>query len=170
MGVSGCGKTTIGSALAAALGSTFVDADALHPAGNLAKMAEGTPLTDEDRWPWLDAVGSALSAGEVVVACSALRWSYRERLCAAAPDVSFVHLHGPVELLRERMSARRDHFMPTLLLDSQLATLEPLLRSERGTVVSLEPPIDEIVSTTLAFLRGNDGSTPLPQTPIGASR
>jgi carbohydrate kinase (thermoresistant glucokinase family) len=124
MGVSGSGKSTVGAELAARLGVPFVDGDALHPVANVAKMAAGIPLDDADRWPWLDAVGARLAESRVVVACSALRRSYRDRLRAAAPDVRFVLLDGSRELLAARTGARLDHFMPPALLDSQLATLE----------------------------------------------
>jgi gluconokinase len=124
MGVSGSGKSTVGAELAARLGVPFVDGDALHPVANVAKMAAGIPLDDADRWPWLDAVGTRLAESPVVVACSALRRSYRDRLRAAAPDVRFVLLDGSRELLAARTGARLDHFMPPALLDSQLATLE----------------------------------------------
>src|SRR5688572_15692276 len=103
MGVSGSGKTTVGQRLAEALGVRFADADALHPPANLRKMAAGIPLTDDDRWPWLDAVGAELAGGGVVVACSALRRAYRDRLRAAAPGARFVFLHGDRELLEQRM-------------------------------------------------------------------
>lgn len=125
MGVSGCGKSTLGAALAARLGAGFVDADPLHPAANLAKMAAGEPLTDADRWPWLDAVAAVLrDRAPVVVACSALRRAYRDRL-RAARGVRFVHLAAPREVILARMTTRQDHFMPASLLASQYDTLEP---------------------------------------------
>ncbi len=123
-GVSGSGKSTVGALLAERLELPFVDGDALHPPANVAKMAAGVPLDDADRWPWLDAVGERLGASPVVVACSALRRVYRDRLRAAAPGVRFVLLDGSRELLAARTGARADHFMPPALLDSQLATLE----------------------------------------------
>src|SRR5258708_3282081 len=131
MGVSGSGKTTVGAALAARLGVGFRDADEFHPAANVAKMSAGTPLTDEDRWPWLDAIGAALAeAGRegrgIVVGCSALKRIYRDRLRAAAHrPIVFVHLTGSRETLETRMLTRKGHFMPASLLASQLATLEP---------------------------------------------
>lgn len=125
MGVSGCGKTTLGRALADRLGAAFVDADDLHPPPNLAKMAAGQPLTDADRWPWLDLVAQALrDRAPVVVACSALRRAYRDRLRTAG-DVRFLHLAAPQEVIARRMAARQGHFMPPGLLASQFATLEP---------------------------------------------
>lgn len=127
MGVSGCGKSTVGSLLARRLEVPFLDADALHPPANVAKMSAGVPLTDEDRMPWLDAVARELAApGSVVVACSALRRSYRDTIRATAPDAVFVHLQGLRDLLAARIAARLDHFMPASLLDTQLETLEPL--------------------------------------------
>ena len=150
MGVSGSGKSSIGSALAQRLEVPFVDADDLHPPANKRKMASGSPLVDADRWPWLDAVGAALAAQPaIVVACSALRLSYRDRLRVAAPDAVFVHLHGSDALLAERLGARSHEFMPTTLLGSQLATLEPLEPGEVGFVVDIAPSpeaiVDEIV-------------------------
>ncbi|MGZ3459248.1 MAG: gluconokinase [Archangium sp.] len=130
MGVSGAGKTTVGERLAASLGWSFLDADAFHPPGNVAKMAAGVPLTDEDRAPWLERLrermGSALETGEdLVLACSALKRSYRERLTVDAARQRWVYLHAPRELLAERLARRRGHYMPPALLDSQLAALEP---------------------------------------------
>lgn len=128
MGVSGSGKSTVGAAIAERLGLPFVDGDDLHPVANVAKMAAGIPLEDADRWPWLDAVGERLATSPVVVACSALRRVYRDRLRAAAPSARFVLLDGTPQLLAARMTARTvtdpEHFMPPALLTSQLATLE----------------------------------------------
>ena len=125
MGVSGCGKSTLGAALAARLGAAFVDADDLHPPANVAKMAAGEPLTDADRWPWLDAVAQALrDPGPVVVACSALRRSHRDRLRAAG-DLQFLHLAAPQAAIAARITARKGHFMPPGLLATQNETLEP---------------------------------------------
>ncbi|WP_421733921.1 gluconokinase [Cellulomonas sp.] len=142
MGVSGCGKSTVGSLLADRLGVPFLDADSLHPPANLAKMAGGVPLTDADRWPWLRLVGSALAGAPdgTVVACSALRRAYRDVLREAAPDVRFVHLVGTHAQLSARMSSREGHFMPASLLDTQLATLEPLEPDEQG--IALDCTLD----------------------------
>lgn len=148
MGVSGSGKSTIGSRLADHLGVPFTDADDLHPASNVAKMAAGTPLTDGDRWPWLALVGEALAAASatgLVVACSALKRSYREAILVEATGALFVQLDGSGELLEQRMGARTDHFMPTTLLDSQLATLEPLRPDEPGFTVGIDQEPGEIV-------------------------
>ncbi len=146
MGATGVGKTTVGIALAAGLAVPFVDADALHPATNVAKMARGEPLDDVDRAPWLDAVGAWLAEHpHGVVACSALRRVYRDRLRLAAPDVRFLHLVGDTELLDSRLQRRTDHFMPASLVSSQLATLEPLEPDEDGLVVGCTLPVEEIV-------------------------
>jgi len=144
MGVSGTGKSTIGRALAEALGIPFVEGDDLHPEVNRAKMAAGIPLTDDDRAPWLDAVAAELRR-PVVVACSALKRRYRDRLREAAPDLELVYLHGAAELLAARMEGREGHFMPTSLLWSQLDTLEEPGGDEEpiGVDVALRP--DEIV-------------------------
>jgi carbohydrate kinase (thermoresistant glucokinase family) len=145
MGVSGSGKTTVGRALAERLGVPFTDGDDLHPAANLRKMTDGIPLTDSDRWPWLDAVGAVLAQGAHVVACSALRRSYRDRLRAAAPRLALVYLDVPREVVVERMAERPGHFMPASLLDSQLATLEPPDPAEGAMVVDATAPVAELV-------------------------
>jgi gluconokinase len=149
MGVSGCGKTTVGALLAPLLGGTFIDGDALHPAANIEKMAAGRPLDDEDRYPWLQVIGqrlgAAAAAGEaLVVGCSALKRSYRDLIRGAVPHVGFVHLHGTPELLAARMADRPGHFMPSGLLNSQLATLEPLGPDEYGRVHDLADEPDRI--------------------------
>jgi gluconokinase len=135
MGVAGTGKTTIGPLLASRFGVPYAEADDFHPESNIAKMSAGTPLTDEDRQPWLDAIG-AWAHGRAglggVVSCSALKRSYRDRLRAAAPDIVFVHLTGERALIEDRMAHRQGHFMPTALLDSQFATLQPLEADEAG--------------------------------------
>lgn len=158
MGVSGCGKSSVGEALASRLGLPFIEGDALHPESNVAKMAAGTPLTDEDRWPWLTVIGErmadALSRGEgIVVSCSALKKIYREHLRAATGGhLSFVYLDGSRELLGRRMGARTGHFMPLGLLDSQLATLE-VPTGEPGVVtVSIDQPVEGIVDDALQGL------------------
>ena len=136
MGVSGAGKTEVGSALATQLGVPFTDADGLHPAANVEKMSAGIPLTDADRWPWLAIVGDALASSQsLVIACSALKRSYRDAIRAAAADTVFVHLTVGRATLAERVAARQGHFMPASLLDSQLASLEPLEADEAGVTV-----------------------------------
>lgn len=154
MGVSGSGKTVIGTALAAELERPFLDADALHPAHNVELMAAGIPLTDDDRWPWLDAVGAAMrSRNAVVMACSALKRSYRDRLRAIVPDLLFVELDGTPALLAERIGHRRGHFMPPSLLESQIETLESLTRGESGFIVDVAGSVDEVVATIVRTLK-----------------
>jgi len=156
MGVSAAGKSTVGTALALTLGVPFVDADDLHSDANRAKMAAGIPLTDDDRWPWLDAVGARLRDERdsgLVVACSALRRAYRDRIREAAPGVVFVHLTGTPELLAARAGARTDHFMPPALLVSQLATLEPLEDDEAGLVADVAAPAGALVAAVAEGLR-----------------
>jgi len=155
MGVSGAGKSSVGIAIAERLGVTFTDADSLHPASNVAKMAAGTPLTDADRWPWLDLVGHALAdAGDdgLVVACSALKRSYRDAIRAAAPSARFVHLVVPRTVLGDRVASRPGHFMPASLVDSQLETLEPLEADEPGVVVDSEGGVEATAERALAAL------------------
>ena len=156
MGVSGAGKSTVGIALAGLLGVEFVDADSLHPESNVAKMAAGTPLTDVDRWPWLDLVGRSLAGASetgLVVACSALRRSYRDAIRAAAPAAEFVHLVVPCGVLGDRVANRPGHFMPVSLLDSQLETLEPLEADEAGVLVDSEGGVEATAARALAALR-----------------
>jgi len=155
MGVAGCGKSTVGAALAATAGIRFLDGDTLHSPSNVAKMAAGIPLVDADRWPWLDAVGAALAeAAEpgIVVACSALKRAYRDRLRAAAPGIVFVHLDGDAELLEQRLRARTEHFMPATMLASQLATLERLTADEPGVVVAIDQDVETIVAGAMDAL------------------
>ncbi|EFL19064.1 gluconokinase [Streptomyces sp. C] len=157
MGVSGTGKTTVGRLLAEALGLPYAEGDAFHPAANVAKMSAGVPLDDDDRRPWLDAIGGWIrdraGLGGGVVAASCLKHSYRDRLRAAAPDAVFVHLTGDRPLIERRMADRKGHFMPASLLDSQFAVLEPLRADERGFAVDVAGTPEEITARALAALR-----------------
>jgi gluconokinase len=155
MGVSGAGKSTVGALVAERLGVPFRDADAFHPPANIAKMSAGTPLTDEDRWPWLDAIGAHLAAHRIqgcVVTCSALKRIYRDRLRAAAPGVRFVFLHGAMELVAARQAARRDHFMPASLVASQFATLETPDADENAIALDVAASPDAIAAAALKEL------------------
>jgi gluconokinase len=126
MGVSGAGKSTLGEALARTLGWRFIDADDYHPAANVAKMAAGTPLDDEDRWRWLDRLNALIRTGDnAVLACSALKERYRQRLAQGIEGVVWVHLEGDPDLIRSRLENRRHRYMPASLLESQFAALEP---------------------------------------------
>ncbi|WFB09016.1 gluconokinase [Streptomyces sp. LX-29] len=159
MGVSGTGKTTVGTLLAEALGVPYAEADDFHSSANIAKMSAGVPLDDEDRAPWLDAIGawarehSGPGAHGGVVSCSALKRAYRDRLRQAAPDLFFVHLTGDHDLIAERMAARQGHFMTATLLDSQFATLEPLQPDEPGIALDITPDPAVITGQALAALR-----------------
>ena len=151
MGVSGSGKTTVAARLAQRLRWRFAEADSFHPAANVAKMRDGVPLTDEDRWPWLDAIAawidSARASGQrCVVTCSALRRAYRERLVDGHDDVRFVYLQGEYGLVARRMAARGSHYMPLALLQSQFDTLEEPGPEESPLAVSIEQPPEEIVA------------------------
>jgi gluconokinase len=155
MGVCGAGKSTIGEALARRLGSKFVDSDSLHPQANVNKMAAGSPLTDEDRWPWLELVGAELAATHpdgIIVACSALKRAYRDAIRAKAPGTTFVQLDVEVSLLLNRLNQRPGHFMPPSLLDSQLETLQPLEADEAGITVPTSEGIEQTVNQILPRL------------------
>jgi len=147
MGVSGSGKSTIGEPLARRLGWPFLDADEFHPPGNVAKMAAGVPLTDADRWPWLALLNAKLkSEKNAVLACSALKQSYRDALAAGLADCRFVHLRGSIELIRARLAERQHRYMPASLLDSQFAALEPPAQAIRIDVAApIERSVDAIV-------------------------
>jgi carbohydrate kinase (thermoresistant glucokinase family) len=153
MGVSGSGKSTVGSLLAAELKLSFVDGDDLHPPENKKKMAAGVALNDADRVPWLDAIAAVLARGSVVVACSALKRRYRDRLRAGAPELRLIYLQGTPELLAERLSARKHEFMPAKLLDSQLATLEEPGSDEGALAVDVALAPGEIVLRAAAWYR-----------------
>lgn len=155
MGVAGCGKSTVGAALARATGAVYLDGDDLHPAVNIAKMSAGQPLTDSDRAPWLRRVGETLrdTPGPVLVGCSALRRLYRDMIrSAAAEPVGFLHLAGSRAVIEARMSLREGHFMPVSLLDSQFATLEPLGTDEAGVAVDIDQPFEAVVQCLARYL------------------
>lgn len=155
MGVSGSGKTTVGTRLADALGVAYTEGDDFHPPANIAKMAAGTPLDDADRAPWLDALAAALAERSdrgAVVTCSALKRVYRDRLRATVPEAFFLHLDVPREELERRITNRRGHFLPPSLLDSQLATLEPLDPDEKGVTVDATRTPQELVRAVVAML------------------
>ena len=157
MGVSGTGKTSVGEELAEELGCEFVEGDSLHPRRNIEKMEAGTPLTDEDRWPWLQAIAEMVAVRDhegtsTVVTCSALKRKYRDILRDAAPTF-FVHLDAPFEVLEARMAQRTKHFMPASLLRSQVDTLEPLDDDEAGEVVDVSPELDVVVEEAVNAVR-----------------
>ena len=158
MGVSGSGKTTVAEELARREGWRLVEGDSFHPPANVAKMKSSIPLNDEDRWPWLQAIAREIDAirarGEsAVVASSALRRAYRDILIGDRSDVVLVYLKGSKDLIARRMRARKGHFMPPTLLDSQFATLEEPGAAEHPIVVSIEPPPDEIVDEVVRKLK-----------------
>ena len=151
MGVSGSGKTTIGKLLAERLAVPFLDADEFHPAENVAKMAAGTPLTDADRWPWLERLNEMLRRRQTaVLACSALKESYRSALSKGLADCRFVHLRGSIELIRARLKERQHRYMPASLLESQFATLEP---PANALAVDIALPPERCVEQIVAGLR-----------------
>ncbi|HZE40678.1 MAG TPA: gluconokinase [Stackebrandtia sp.] len=157
MGVSGSGKTTVGKRLAERLGWEFAEGDAFHPDANVAKMSAGTPLTDADRWPWLRAIGKWIDARaraheSAVITCSALRRVYRDLLRENRPGVWFCHLDADSALLESRLARRRGHYMPSSLLPSQLATLEPLQDNEPGTTISAARAVEDIVDAVVTSM------------------
>ena len=158
MGVSGCGKSTVASALAHELALDMTDGDDLHLPASVDKMRAGIALEDADRWPWLDRIGHHLAQAFThgrgrVVACSALKRDYRDRIRHLAPKVRFVFLHGSAELIRERMSQRQGHYMPPELLDSQLRTLQVPTADELDVItVSIDQPLDALVAQAKAGL------------------
>lgn len=151
MGVSGCGKSSVAQAIASQNGWQFIEGDDLHPKANRAKMAAGIPLDDSDRWPWLDTIAKRASridaeGGTAVVACSALKRTYRDRLRQAGSHVRFIHLHGERDVIAARMAARQGHFMPPGLLDSQFATLELPAPDEPVMTIEITAPIADIAT------------------------
>lgn len=155
MGVASAGKTRVAKQIEKRAGWRRIEGDDLHPEANREKMSAGTPLTDEDRWPWLDAIGAELAKAaaegtSLVVTCSALKRGYRDRLRRHCPELRFLHLHGPKALLQQRMSGRKGHFMPASLLPSQLATLEMPGKDETDVIHGdIRKPVDRIVEKFL---------------------
>jgi gluconokinase len=159
MGVAGSGKTTIGEKLAERLGWPFEDGDRFHPKANVEKMSAGHPLTDEDRWPWLQAIADEIDrvgkqAAHVVIGCSALKRSYRDVLVHGRDDVRIVYLDGTQELIARRLAARKGHFMPPSLLESQFRTLEVPGPDEHAITVSIDVSVEQIVSNIARKLAG----------------
>jgi gluconokinase len=159
MGVSGSGKTTVARGIADRLGWVFAEGDDFHPAANVEKMHGGRPLTDEDRWPWLQSLASWIGAREAagesaVLTCSALKRTYRDLLADGHPSVRFVHVTASAATIRTRLEQRRGHYMPASLLDSQLAALEPLQPGEPGWTVDGDGEPDEVVDAVVARLDG----------------
>jgi gluconokinase len=157
MGVSGCGKSTVAEGLSTALGWEFAEGDDFHPAANVAKMQGGTPLTDADRWPWLEAIGEWISGKEgrgesAVVTCSALRRVYRDVLRRGRPHVRFLHVTAESDVLMDRMEHRAGHYMPSSLLESQLAALEPLEADEPGVVITNQGSAAQVLDRALEAL------------------
>ncbi len=154
MGVASCGKTSVGERLAEKLDARFIEGDLLHPAANVAKMSAGRPLNDEDRWPWLKAIGEAMAGNEACIAsCSALKRVYRETIAKAAQrPVCYIYLHGSRELLDQRIKARTGHFMPASLLDSQLATLEEPGAEENALRLDIASSVNELAEQATTWL------------------
>jgi gluconokinase len=153
MGVSGSGKSTVGAALARRLDIPFADADAFHPAANIAKMSAGTPLDDDDRYPWLAAVGQWLADHDRgVMSCSALKRRYRDQLRSHRTTIEFLHLTGSPKLIDHRQAERTGHFMPASLVESQFEALEPLDADEHGLAIDVGQSVDTIVETMVRYL------------------
>ncbi|WP_229259419.1 gluconokinase [Duganella aceris] len=156
MGVSGSGKSSVGLQLATALGVPFIEGDTFHSYANVAKMSAGVPLTDADRADWLQALHGQIHEARqrgagLVLSCSSLKRRYRDLLRSADPELRFAHLAGPRETIAARMAGRADHYMPTSLLDSQLAALEPLQADEAGIVLDIAQPTAELVREILNY-------------------
>ena len=154
MGVTGCGKSTVGTALATVIGARFCDGDALHSAENIAKMSRGEALNDEDRWPWFARIAAFLNSeqGSAVIACSALKKSYRDYLRREVRNVHFLFLDASPEVVTQRVSKRRGHYMPASLVASQFAALERPDNESRVLTVSVGGPMEEIVEAFVAAL------------------
>jgi gluconokinase len=165
MGVSGCGKSTIGAMLASRLQWQFEDADWFHPASNVDKMHKGIPLTDDDRWPWLNAIAAWIdktrrAGGHGVIACSALKRRYRDVLVGDRTDVGLVYLKGDETLIARRLATRHEHFMPRSLLHSQFEALEEPGPDENPIIVSIEPQPREIAMRILSAMNMAEGAPP----------
>lgn len=159
MGVSGAGKSTIAKRLAERLNCDLLEGDSLHPPANVEKMSRGIPLVDEDRLPWLEAIAARIDAARhskrpIVVTCSALKRAYRTTLAGANDDVGFIYLKGAKELIAARLAARKNHFMPAQLLDSQFAALQEPAADEAAVMVAIEPTPEEIVESIMAMFTG----------------
>ena len=157
MGVSGCGKSTVAARLAERLGWDLAEADTFHCAANVEKMRSGIALTDEDRWPWLDAIAAWIGAARAqdrpcIVACSALKRRYRERLAGGHHDVRFVYLQGDYETVAARLAGRSGHYMPLSLLQSQYEALQEPAQDEEALVLSVERPVEALVDEIAARL------------------
>jgi carbohydrate kinase (thermoresistant glucokinase family) len=157
MGVSGCGKSTTGNALSHALGWPFRDADSFHPPANISKMSRGAPLTDADRAPWLAAIAGWIderleTRTPGIVSCSALKRIYRQQIVGEREHVRLVYLEGTIELIAGRLAARKDHFMPSSLLESQFATLEEPQADEQPVVISVAAAPASIIDTIVSAL------------------
>jgi carbohydrate kinase (thermoresistant glucokinase family) len=176
MGVSGSGKTTVSALLSAALGCQFQEGDDLHPAENVEKMHGGTPLTDEDRMPWLHKIAEEIDSwrarGESgVLTCSALKRSYRDIIIGGRPDVTLVYLRGSYDLIRRRMAARHEHFMPVALLDSQFAALQEPTPDEHPIIVDVGSRPAEVATEIVRQLEkrhGNDSGIESPSRPAAS--
>lgn len=156
MGVSGSGKSTIGEKIASELGLPFLEGDSLHPRSNVDKMSAGIPLQDDDRWPWLGKIGTRLADGQegIIVSCSALKKSYRDRLRTAAnAPVAFLFLDGSFEVLHEHMGHRTGHFMPVKMLESQIATLESPIGEPLVLRADVADPVEKIVAESLSWIK-----------------
>ncbi|WP_150238949.1 gluconokinase [Nocardiopsis quinghaiensis] len=157
MGVSGSGKTTVAEGVAKQLGLPFAEADDFHPQANIDRMAVGTPLTDQDRWPWLRKLAGWIAEHDALgestaMACSALKHSYRDVLRQGAPGVHFLHMHGSFEVVWARIDARQDHFMPPALLESQFETLEPLGPDEPGREFDIRDDAGTLTGQALEYV------------------
>ncbi len=165
MGVSGSGKTRVGAALAKAIGARFVEGDSYHPAQNIERMASGKPLRDEDRWGWLDAIGVEIASterdgGRLVVACSALKRLYRDRLRRASRRILFVYLEVGRDVAAGRVASRKGHFMPASLIDSQFAALEPPAAGEAALTLDASQSPADLVAAVSEALHGGIPASP----------